>query len=706
MVIKVYYFFAKICQERQEMQHVSAWDNEILAEFLHHLAEPYASYDPNFKEYEDNAQEDVRDSSFYFGDEDQIDEETLGQRIQDTIDDIVSTKARKQWSTYFYKNLGAIKTKTHIEVATEKLAFLPQEASVALETYHQDHAYVFSLKHHLVPKTLPKYNPHYIFVFLYKQKQMHQKKLEKAIRHLAQPKRKPSIRYQRAKFCLKRHCGLITPAYVAEFQLNDPAQDKFFESYKFTHTNQEKHYYIADALWVWVLEHLLDIFEAFEGSEAVLHHLLKSLNPLETQIFERAFKGREKKLCMLALECLLCRINFPIHMSKDKDRLVFTKPPYGKPKHLLLENPHDLGYVRTLFTFGSLEDTKIKENLAYIPTYTTQLQADEFLDPKDAYSPKAIKKYLDQHVIGQEEAKIRMSLVFSDHYKRINGQSTLQKANAICIGPSGSGKTFLIEKVTEYLKIPSCIVNAASFTPTGYKGEETNQMFVTLYINAGKDIEKAQKGVIALDEIDKLGQSHEQWLQNVQNELLKVVEKSVVSFEYNKETISLKTEHILFVALGHFEKLWHGDTRGQQTNSIGFIPTEHPKAFKLPQFSNEDLMECGMKREFLRRFAVRVIFDLVDIDMLAELFNRRIQPFREEFQEKGSILEFSPDAKCLLIEDALNEGTGMSALDQKIHDVLANIRFDIERYKGHKCIITKDTLKTRQAVCVPLMIKN
>ncbi|WP_104629579.1 hypothetical protein [Helicobacter bizzozeronii] len=248
---KAYYFFAKICQERQEMQHVPVWDSEILAEFLHHLAEPYASYDPSFKEYEDNAQEDIKDCSFYFGDEDQIDEETLGQRIQDTIDDIVSTKAREQWSTYFYENLGAIKTKTHIEVATEKLAFLPQEASVALETYRQDHAYVFSLKRHLVPKTLPEYNPHHVFAFLYKQKRMHQKKLEKAIRHLAHPKRKTSIRYQRTKFCLKRHCGLITPAYVAEFQLNDPAQDKFFEPYNFTHTNQEKHYYIADALWVW-----------------------------------------------------------------------------------------------------------------------------------------------------------------------------------------------------------------------------------------------------------------------------------------------------------------------------------------------------------------------------------------------------------------------------------------------------------------------
>ncbi|WP_104629580.1 hypothetical protein [Helicobacter bizzozeronii] len=81
-----------------------------------------------------------------------------------------------------------------------------------------------------------------------------------------------------------------------------------------------------------VLENLLDIFEAFEGSEAVLHHLLKSLNPLETQIFERAFKGREKKLCMLALECLLCHINFPIHMSKDKDKFSFYQTPLCQTK--------------------------------------------------------------------------------------------------------------------------------------------------------------------------------------------------------------------------------------------------------------------------------------------------------------------------------------------------------------------------------------
>ncbi|WP_233704491.1 AAA family ATPase [Helicobacter cynogastricus] len=201
--------------------------------------------------------------------------------------------------------------------------------------------------------------------------------------------------------------------------------------------------------------------------------------------------------------------------------------------------------------------------------------------PQDKYSPKAIKAYLDQFVIGQEQAKKQMSLVFSDHYKRIQGQSTLEKANAICIGPSGSGKTFLIEMATQYLDIPYCLINTASLTPTGYRGEETSQMFAMLYSNADKNIEKAQKGVLVLDEIDKLGQGgwyDKEWRQGVQNELLKVIEKGMVSFEYgdgsNKQTISLKTDHMLFVVLGHFEKLWKNNKTLHQ---------------KLPKITNENL---------------------------------------------------------------------------------------------------------------------
>ncbi|GMB91125.1 hypothetical protein NHP190009_02910 [Helicobacter ailurogastricus] len=311
------------------------------------------------------------------------------------------------------------------------------------------------------------------------------------------------------------------------------------------------------------------------------------------------------------------------------------------------------------------------------------------------YSPKAIKAYLDQFVIGQENAKKQMSLVFSDHYKRINNQSTLEKANAICIGPSGSGKTYLIEMATKYLDIPYCIANAAAFTPTGYIGNETNQMFATLYSNAGNDKEKAEQGVLVLDEIDKLGQGgwhDKEWRQGVQNELLKVIEKGFVSFDYGNramgEKITLKTENMLFIILGHFEKLWHNNEPKEPNNVLfGKVP-------KVPHFTSEDLIECGMKREFLRRFAVRVVFEPVDIDMLTELLDRRLKPFEEEFRAYGSALEFSQNAKRALVESALNEGIGMSGLDQKLHEILMPLRFDLEDFAGFKCIITQSTLRS------------
>ncbi|WP_163555670.1 AAA family ATPase [Helicobacter suis] len=305
-----------------------------------------------------------------------------------------------------------------------------------------------------------------------------------------------------------------------------------------------------------------------------------------------------------------------------------------------------------------------------------------------------------------------MILAFSDHYKRINGQSNLPKANVLCIGPSGSGKTFLIEKITEYLDLAYCIFNAASLTPTGYKGEEVSQIFVILYENAlakanndhKKAIEIAQAGVVVLDEIDKLGrESDQEWLQGVQNQLLKIVEKGLFSFEHNKETISLKTDHILFVGLGCFEKISHGNAKKQQTRSIGFLSD------KSPQFSNKindddlnnDLIKCGMKREFLRRFSCLVVFDPVDASMLVKFFNRCIVPYKEEFRQNGSVVAFTPDAKCLLIEKALR-GIGMSALDQILREVLAKLRFNIEKYKGSKCVITCNTLKTGDVEVIPL----
>ncbi|WP_240329516.1 hypothetical protein [Helicobacter suis] len=109
-----------------------------------------------------------------------------------------------------------------------------------------------------------------------------------------------------------------------------------------------------------------------------------------------------------------------------------------------------------------------------------------------------------------------------------------------------------------------------------------------------------------------------------------------------------------------------------------------------------------MKREFLRRFSIRVIFDPVNIDMLLELFERRVVFFQEEFRQNGSELEFSLDAKRFLIENALNDGTGMSALDQKLYEILANLRFNIENYKGSKCVITQETLTTEKVEVVPL----
>ncbi|WP_240329466.1 AAA family ATPase [Helicobacter suis] len=696
-------FFPKIFDERQKVQPMCVFESRgVLEEILLALAKHHHGSNPILKMYEDELVEEFKQEYENDEDADDVDDQEILEKVCD--------KAFDKWMDDFRGSLelGFIEETSQIEVDVERLAFIPKHVRVVLEKYRQGDTYVFTISdsspdapvivagydqdyggfitardYSDTPKA-PKYDRRFLCAFLCKKIEFYQKKVEEIAVHLARfvpggidenaladqiisIKDKNAfadqiINFKLARLCLKWHYGLITPESITEFQLGDPKNDDFFIKRRFIHKEQEN-YYIAEALLVWALENLLEIFsesgvfEPFKESKSfkgIRQSLLARLNPTEILDFEEAFYKRNEKLCMKALAPLLIRMDFPIAVFKDEKGLIFTKNPHFKPHTLLNEGVHNLGILRALFSFGRLlKEVEIKEITdgfyGKIPTYVVPSQAEQFTDPQDKYSPKAIKRYLDQHVIGQKEAKVLMSLVFSDHYKRINGRSSMEKHNALCIGPSGSGKTFLIEKATEYLDIPYFIINIASCTPTGYKGEEAIQtMFSALYANAlakanndrKKAIEIAQKGVVVLDEIDKLGQGDSdsrEWRQGVQNELLKVVERGKFFFEYNKETISLKTDNILFIGLGHFEKLWHGNAKIQQIHPIGFISTKstkHSQTLKSPQFSNEDLMRCGMKREFLRRFSVRAIFNLVDIDMLTELFDRRLKPFQEEFQKK------------------------------------------------------------------------
>ncbi|WP_285693536.1 AAA family ATPase, partial [Helicobacter ailurogastricus] len=190
-------------------------------------------------------------------------------------------------------------------------------------------------------------------------------------------------------------------------------------------------------------------------------------------------------------------------------------------------------------------------------------------EPQASYTPEALYKYLDC-VRGQEEAKKALCVTISDHYARFMGQPCMPKTNMLLIGPSGSGKTFMTTTLLKKLDIPYYIADASNLTPTGWKGEELMSIFVGLYVSAGKDIEKAQKGVIFLDEVDKLGMevTDNQFKSLVQTELLKPMEGHSVTFTYDKQDITLKTDEILFIFAGHFKDLYASlNTTTQPKNS-------------------------------------------------------------------------------------------------------------------------------------------
>ncbi|WP_104708613.1 AAA family ATPase [Helicobacter felis] len=319
-------------------------------------------------------------------------------------------------------------------------------------------------------------------------------------------------------------------------------------------------------------------------------------------------------------------------------------------------------------------------------------------------TPQELAEYLSC-VSGQDEAKQKLCVTLSDHHARFHDQTCPSKINMLLIGPSGSGKTFMTTTLLKKLNIPYYIADASSLTPAGWRGEDVQSMFVGLYQSAGKDIEKAQKGVIFLDEVDKLGMevSHEQFKSLVQNEFLKLMEGHSITFNDDK-SITLKTDGILFIFAGHFKELYTSlNTAAKSQHSIGFINTA-PTAPSQPtqEVSSQDLQRCGFSKEFIGRIVLRVVLEPVNPQMLADALEQELKHFQDHFKKYDSVLEMEEKAKEILIQRALQEGTGMRAIKTLLTQVIHPLRFDMEEWRGFVCVITPDTLNGKGATKRPL----